>query len=74
MGKKCFEANPSFYKDANGNWVKNFLKLPMYMDDTWSMQVLTAFWPSTGGSVLSADRTQCTINQPEGVEAVNWMR
>ena len=73
LGTECVAANPSFYKDASGNWVKNFLKLPMYMDDTWSMQVLTAFLASTGGSVLSEDRTQCTINQPEGVEAVEWM-
>jgi ABC-type glycerol-3-phosphate transport system substrate-binding protein len=73
LGTQVIEANPDFYLDDAGKFQKNFMKQPMYMDDTWSMQVLTTFLAQTGGSVLSDDRTECTINQPEGVEAVEWM-
>jgi ABC-type glycerol-3-phosphate transport system substrate-binding protein len=73
LGKKVIQANSSFYLDSAGKFQKNFMKLPMYMDDTWSMQVLTTFLAQTGGSVLNKDRTQCTINQPEAVKAVEWL-
>jgi lactose/L-arabinose transport system substrate-binding protein len=73
MGKAVIEANPSQYKDANGTFVKNFIKLPMYQDDTWSMQTLTQFLAQSGGSVLSADGATSTLNAPEGVAAVEKM-
>ena len=73
VGKQVIEGNPDFYLDDDGNFKRNFIKLPMYFDDTWSMQVLTTFLAQTGGSVLNADRTKATINEPAGVEAVEWM-
>lgn len=73
LGKKVIEGNKSFYMDASGKFQKNFIKLPMYFDDTWSMQVLTTFLAQTGGSVLNADRTKATINEPAGVKAVEMM-
>lgn len=71
MGQKVIAGNPSFYKDASGKWKHNFIKLPMYQDDTWSMQTLTQFLAQTGGSVLAADGKSSTINQPAAVDAVN---
>ena len=73
VGKQVIEGNPDFYLDDDGNFKRNFIKLPMYFDDTWSMQVLTTFLAQTGGSVLNADRTKTMINEPAGVEAVEWM-
>ena len=37
------------------------------------MLVLTTFLAQSGGSVLNADRTKATINEPAGVEAVEQM-
>ncbi len=73
VGKQVNEGNPDFYLDDDGNFKRNFIKLPMYFDDTWSMQVLTTFLAQSGGSVLNADRTKATINEAAGVEAVEWM-
>ena len=73
LGKQVIEGNPSFYLDDAGNFKRNFVKLPMYFDDTWSMQVLTTFLAQSGGAVMNADRTAGTINEPAGVEAVEWM-
>lgn len=73
LGKRVIKANPSFYLDANGKFKKNFLKLPMYYDDTWSMQVLTAFLAQSGGRVLNSDLTKSTINNSQGVKALTWM-
>lgn len=73
IGQKVIAANPSFYKDSSGKFVKNFLKLPMYYDDTWSMQVLTAFLAQSKASVLNSDKTAAAINSPEGVKALQTM-
>ena len=73
VGKQVIEGNPDFYLDDDGNFKRNFIKLPMYFDDTWSMQVLTTFLAQAGGSVLSGDRMSATINDAAGVEAVEWM-
>ncbi len=73
VGKQVIEGNPDFYLDDDGNFKRNFIKLPMYFDDTWSMQVLTTFLAQAGGSVLSGDRMSGTINEAAGVEAVEWM-
>ena len=73
VGKQVIEGNPDFYLDDDGNFKRNFIKLPMYFDDTWSMQVLTTFLAQSGASVLNGDRTKATINEPAGVEAVDWM-
>lgn len=73
VGKQVIEGNPDFYLDDDGNFKRNFIKLPMYFDDTWSMQVLTTFMAQAGGSVLSGDRMSGTINEAAGVEAVEWM-
>lgn len=70
VGKQVIAADKSFYQDANGNFTHNFLKFPNLVDDGWSMQVLTAMLAQSGGTVLSADGTQATINSPEGVAAV----
>jgi ABC-type glycerol-3-phosphate transport system substrate-binding protein len=70
MGEEVIAANPDFYKDASGAWVKNFIKLPMYQDDGWSMQVLQTFLSQSGGSVLSDDGQSYVLNEPEGVAAV----
>jgi lactose/L-arabinose transport system substrate-binding protein len=72
MGKTVVEANPdNFYKDASGAWVHNFIKLPMYQDDGWSMQVLQTFLSQTGGSVLSADGSSFALNNAAGAAAVS---
>ena len=73
MGQKVIAGNPTFYKNASGKWTHNFIKLPMYQDDTWSMQTLTQFLAQTGGSVLAADGKSSTINQPAAVTAVDEM-
>jgi ABC-type glycerol-3-phosphate transport system substrate-binding protein len=73
MGKEVVANNPSFYMDDAGNWTKNFIKLPMFQDDTWSMQVLTQFLAQTGGSVLSDDGASSTIDSPESIAAVETM-
>jgi lactose/L-arabinose transport system substrate-binding protein len=73
VGKKVIAANPTLYKNSSGEFVKNFFKLPMYQDDTWSMQTLTQFLAESGGSVLSADGKSSTINSPEAVRAVSMM-
>lgn len=73
LGKQVIEKNPSFYKDSSGKFVKNFIKFPMYYDDTWSMQVLTAFLAQAGGSVLNPDKTAAAINSPEGIKALETM-
>ena len=73
MGKQVIAKNPSFYKDSSGAWTHNFIKLPMYQDDTWSMQTLTQFLAQTGGSVLSADGKTSTLDAPEAVAAVDMM-
>lgn len=73
LGKQVIEGDPDFYLDASGNFKNNFIKLPMYFDDTWSMQVLTTFLAQSGGSVLNADRTEATINDAAGVEALEMM-
>jgi ABC-type glycerol-3-phosphate transport system substrate-binding protein len=73
MGRTVVANNESFYKDENGNWVKNFIKLPMYQDDTWSMQTLTQFLAQTGGSVLSEDGTSSALTSPEAIRAVEMM-
>jgi maltose-binding protein MalE len=71
MGKKVIAGNKSFYQDASGAWVHNFIKFPMYQDDGWSMQTLQTFLSQTGGSVLSADGKSFNLNAPEGVAAVS---
>ena len=73
LGKQVVAGNESFYKDSSGNWTHNFMKLPMFMDDTWSMQVLTAFLAQSGGSVLNEDQTASEINSAASVAAVNKM-
>lgn len=73
MGEQVVEANPDFYKDASGAWTHNFIKLPMYQDDGWSMQVLQTFLSQTGGSVLSADGSAFALNEAAGVAAVDKM-
>ena len=73
LGKQVIDGNPSFYKDSSGKFTRNFMKLPMYFDDTWSMQVLTMFLAQSGGSVLNADKTAAAINSPEGVVALDTM-
>ena len=73
VGKQVIEANQGFYKDSSGNFLKNFIKLPFYQDDGWSMQTLTAFLAQTGGSVLSEDGSSAAINSPKGIEAVQAM-
>lgn len=73
MGRTVVSNNQSFYQDGNGNWVKNFIKLPMYQDDTWSMQTLTQFLAQTGGSVLSEDGTSSKLGEPEAIRAVEMM-
>jgi ABC-type glycerol-3-phosphate transport system substrate-binding protein len=71
MGKKVIAGNKSFYQDASGAWTHNFIKLPMYQDDGWSMQVLQTFLSQSGGSVLSADGSSYALNSSEGVAAVS---
>lgn len=73
VGKQVIDGNPDFYLDGDGNFKRNFIKLPMYFDDTWSMQVLTTFLAQAGGGVLSGDRMSATINEAAGVNAVEWM-
>lgn len=71
MGEEVIAANPDgFYQDESGTWLHNFIKLPMYQDDGWSMQVLQTFLSQTGGSVLSDDGQSYTLNEPEGIAAV----
>lgn len=73
LGNRVVANNQSFYKNSSGKWIHNFFKLPMYADDTWSMQVLTTFLAQTGGSVLSADGKSSTITSPQSVKAVKTM-
>ncbi len=68
MGKKAVANNESFYK-KDGKWVKNFLKLPIYQDDTWAVQVLTMFLAQAGINVLGPDG-QPNMNSPQAVDAV----
>lgn len=46
LGQAAMKANPAYYK------THNLLKLPIFQDDTWAMQILTMFEAQAGGGVL----------------------
>jgi ABC-type glycerol-3-phosphate transport system substrate-binding protein len=46
LGQAAMKADPQYFK------AHNLLKLPIFQDDTWAMQVLTAFEAQAGGGVL----------------------
>lgn len=73
IGKSVIDANSDFYKDKDGNFARNFFKLSFYADDTWAMDLLTAYLAQSGGSFLTEDGKKAAINEPEGVKAVETM-
>lgn len=73
LGEQVVKANPGhYYKNASGQWVHNLLKLPIFQDDTWAMQVLTMFEAQAGGNVLNG-KSVGVASKPSQV-AVNEMK
>jgi ABC-type glycerol-3-phosphate transport system substrate-binding protein len=64
-------AKQTIQKDANGNFTRVGFRFELQTIQ-FLMHDLANFTRNFGGSVLNADTTKCTLNQPEGVKALEY--
>ncbi len=61
---KLVEVAQTLTKEENGIYTQYGVGTPNWLDVVWS----------NGGEILNADGTKCLLDQPEAVEALEWMQ
>jgi len=64
-------AKQTIKKDANGNFTRVGYRMELQTIQ-FVMHDLANFTRNFGGSVLNAETTKCTLNQPEGIKALEY--